>query len=181
MFPVPIPLAEGAPVSEAGAPPGDEPRRGDTLERVYRRYAAAVFRFAFRCVGRRDLAEDLTSEAFLALQQKLDEVDLAQLPSWLFKVVKNRAIDHWRRQQTERRYLEALPDEQSAAAPSAGLKLLDDPALKPVHRACLLLRYVHGMSRPEIAARTGLNENQVKGHLQYGLELLRRTAGERVQ
>jgi RNA polymerase sigma-70 factor (ECF subfamily) len=47
-------------------------------------------------------------------------------------------------------------------------------ALKPVHRACLILRYVHGMDRSEIATRLGLRENQVKGHLQYALTLLRR-------
>jgi DNA-directed RNA polymerase specialized sigma24 family protein len=31
------------------------------------------------------------------------------------------------------------------------------------------------MSREEVAAQTGLSENQVKGHLQYGLKLLRET------
>ena len=43
-----------------------------------------------------------------------------------------------------------------------------------MHRACLILRYVHGMSRAEIARELGLNDNQVKGHLQYALTLLRR-------
>jgi RNA polymerase sigma-70 factor (ECF subfamily) len=37
-----------------------------------------------------------------------------------------------------------------------------------------MLRYVYGMTRAEIAEETGLNEMQVKGHLQYALELLRR-------
>ncbi len=46
--------------------------------------------------------------------------------------------------------------------------------LKPVHRACLLLRFVHGMTRAEIAVELGLTENQVKGSLQYALELLRK-------
>jgi hypothetical protein len=33
------------------------------------------------------------------------------------------------------------------------------------------------MSREEIASQTGLNELQVKGHLQYALKLLRGTIG----
>jgi DNA-directed RNA polymerase specialized sigma24 family protein len=42
-----------------------------------------------------------------------------------------------------------------------------------------MLRYVYGMTRAEIAAKTGLSEMQVKGYLQYGLEVLRRSfAGE---
>ncbi len=154
-------------------------RPPEALEDVYSRHAAAVFRFALRCVGRRDLAEDLTSDAFLALHQNMDSVDFAQLPSWLFKVVKNRAIDHWRRQETERRYLQAQPATEAApAALPPALALLQSKALKPVHRICLSLRYVYGMGRGEIAQATGLSETQVKGHLQYALELLRRDLAE---
>jgi len=51
--------------------------------------------------------------------------------------------------------------------------LEDNKALKPTHRACLILRYVHGMSREEIARKLRLTGNQVKGYLQYGLQLLR--------
>lgn len=145
------------------------------LEAAYRLHATAVFRFAVRCVGRADLAEDLTSEAFLALQRNLDSVELSQLPSWLFRVVKNRAIDHWRRRQVERRYAEqaepAVVDEPLPAVPP---KLLESRALKPVHRLCLLLRYVQGLTRAEVAERLGLSETQVKGHIQYALTLLRR-------
>jgi RNA polymerase sigma-70 factor (ECF subfamily) len=152
---------------------------GDSLDAVYARHAAAVFRFAMRCVGRRELAEDLTSEAFLALQQNMAKVDVDQLPSWLFKVVRNRAIDHWRRQETERKYAQAQPPgEPIEHVPSGGLALLQSRALKPVHRVCLLLRYVYGMGRPEIARATGLNEVQVKGYLQYALDLLRRELKE---
>jgi RNA polymerase sigma-70 factor (ECF subfamily) len=52
--------------------------------------------------------------------------------------------------------------------------LRESKSLKPVHRACLILRYVHGMNRDEIARRLGLTETQVKGHLQYARTLLRR-------
>jgi DNA-directed RNA polymerase specialized sigma24 family protein len=52
--------------------------------------------------------------------------------------------------------------------------MFDSADLKPVHRTCLVLRYVHEMSRAEIAETTGLSETQVKGHLQYGLTLLRK-------
>ena len=154
--------------------------RGDAaaLESAYRRHATAVFRFALRCTGRRDLAEDLTSEAFLALHRNLDSVDLSQLPSWLFKVVKNRAIDHWRRVETERRHAELAVDpvthRNTNEDASAVQAVLQSDALKPVHRICVVLRYVHGMTRSEVAQRTGLTETQVKGHLQYALELLRR-------
>jgi DNA-directed RNA polymerase specialized sigma24 family protein len=51
--------------------------------------------------------------------------------------------------------------------------LLHHESLKPEHRVCLELRYRRGMTRTEIAAHTGLTDNQVKSCLQYGLRLLR--------
>ena len=39
--------------------------------------------------------------------------------------------------------------------------ILASPGLKPVHRLCVMLRYVSGMTRAEIAAETGLSETQV--------------------
>jgi RNA polymerase sigma-70 factor, ECF subfamily len=148
------------------------------LDAAYRQHATAVFRFALRCVGRRDQAEDLTSEAFLALQRNLGRVELGQLPSWLFRVVKNRAIDSWRREKVERRYASAAPRFEEATTPevepTVPARLLESGALKPVHRLCLHLRYVQGLTRAEVAQQLGLSETQVKGHIQYALELLRR-------
>ena len=51
---------------------------------------------------------------------------------------------------------------------------LKEAGLSDVHRTCLILRYVDGMTREEIARVTGLREAQVKGNLRYGLQLLRR-------
>jgi RNA polymerase sigma-70 factor, ECF subfamily len=163
----------------AAAPPALSRHDEEALAAAYRQHATAVFRFAMRCVSRRDLAEDLTSEAFLALQRNLGRVEMGQLPSWLFRVVKNRAIDCWRREKVERRYAlyadpppaaEPEPDPEPAVPP----RLLESRALKPIHRLCLQLRYVQGLSRTEVATRLGLSETQVKGHLQYARELLRR-------
>ena len=141
---------------------------------IYAKHAAAVFRYALKCVGRRDVAEDIASEVFLALHRKMTSVDVGQLPGWLFAVARNKAIDYWRRAHLEERYLETLPIREATWAPSIELWLGDMTALKPVHRACLILRYVHGMDRAEIAQRLGLSETQVKGHLQYALTILRR-------
>jgi RNA polymerase sigma-70 factor (ECF subfamily) len=133
-------------------------------------------RYALRTVGNRELAEDITSEAFLELYRNLDTIDPARLPAWLFRVARNRAVDHWRKQAVEQRYAQEL--RPSEAAPQAGLDvetwLLREPSLKPVHRVCLILHFVHGMTRAEIGQRIELSEVKVKGHLQYALQLLRK-------
>jgi RNA polymerase sigma-70 factor (ECF subfamily) len=145
----------------------------DGFEAAYRKHVDAVFRFALSCVRRRDVAEDLTSDAFLALFKNFDGIDESRLPGWLLAVVRNRARDLWRRQVIEQGYLQSLTDKPDVvpAGPDGGL--LASPGLKAIHRVCLRLRYVDELSRSEIASATGLSETQVKGHLQYSLRLLR--------
>jgi RNA polymerase sigma-70 factor (ECF subfamily) len=151
-----------------------------SFEDVYRRHVQAVFRFALSVVGRKELAEDLTAEAFLALWRNFDGIDQEKLPGWLIAVVRNRAHDWWRRQQVEQRHAESEMQSTRTTAPPLEDWFLDSPDLKPVHRTCLMLRYVHGLSRSEIASQLALSETQVKGHLQYALALLRKTYGKTI-
>src|SRR5262249_43124236 len=148
----------------------------EAFEDLYRQHAQAVYRYALKCVGRKDLAEDLTSEAFLVLFRNIEQVDVSRLPAWLLTVVRNRARDHWRRQLVEERYAGTIgAAEPATEEPPLERWLLETPDLKPVHRTCLMLRYAYGMTRAEIAGKTGYSEMQVKGYLQYGLEVLRRS------
>jgi RNA polymerase sigma-70 factor (ECF subfamily) len=150
-----------------------------SFEELYRQHVQSVFRFAMRITGRKEEAEDLTSEAFLALHRNLSSIDQSLLPGWLLTVVRNRARDAWRRRVVEERHREELRRGPAASSSPPPLEdsILNDSDLKPVHRVCVMLRYVQGMTRAEIAATTGLSEMQVKGHLQYALTLLRKTHG----
>jgi len=147
---------------------------------TYREHLTSVFRYAVKCVGRREIAEEITAEAFVALYNTFDRIDPGLLPGWLFTVVRNRSTDFWRRNALERKYSAGLDPEPKAETSSSIQEWLDAaPALKPVHRACLILRYVHGLERTAIAERLGLSDTQVKGHLQYAHQLLRKELSER--
>ena len=148
-----------------------------TFEELYRQHVQAVFRYAMRVTGRKEQAEDLTSDAFLALYRNLDGIDQTQLPAWLLTVVRNRARDLWRHQAVEQRYAEQFPEPTSVEPGPMEHWILESPELTPVQRTCLMMRYGYGMTRAEIAAKTGLRETQVKGHLQYALVVLRKRHG----
>jgi RNA polymerase sigma-70 factor (ECF subfamily) len=146
----------------------------DSVETAYRRHFASVFRYALSVSGRRDVAEDLTAEAFLELQRHADAIRLDQLPAWLFVVVRNRARDFWRRQVVEQKYAPWLADSRTADASGAGARAwLAGAGLKPVQRLCLELHYVWGYTVTEIARRLGMTDGQVKGHIQRALQHLR--------
>src|ERR1035438_1971168 len=121
------------------------------FEATYRDYVDAVFRYTLRSVGNRELAEDITSEVFLELFRNRDSVDAGKLPAWLFTVARNRSVDYWRKTATEQRYAKVAPAQEAAPAPKLDLQhwLRDEPTLKPIHRTCLVLHFVHGMDRVE--------------------------------
>ena len=150
------------------------------FNQIYREFAPSVYKVSLKYVGRPEIAEEITSEVFLALYQSLDSLDRSALPQWLFTVAKRRAIDYWRRNFRETQLdeqvhdLEAMPAEEDR---DVILRLCGN--MKPVHRMCVLLRYFYGLSRSEIAQAIGLDEMQVKGHLQYALKLLKSAVGER--
>jgi RNA polymerase sigma-70 factor (ECF subfamily) len=144
------------------------------FESTYREFVDSVFRYTLRSVGNRELAEDITSEVFLELYRKRDSLDAAKLPAWLFTVARNRSVDYWRKSAIEQRYAQLPPETQPAAELDLQEWLQDEPTLRPIHRTCLVMHFVHGMKRVEIAERLGVSEMKVKGHLQYGLQLLRK-------
>jgi RNA polymerase sigma-70 factor (ECF subfamily) len=144
------------------------------FEALYRKYSPGLLRYAHRCVGRPDVAEEITSEAFLRLYRERRRIDSRRLPGWLFTAVKNLATSFWRRSMTEQKYASQPSPVPDSVAPDAAVSILGARQLKPIHRTCLILRYVHGFVRSEIGARLGLTDNEVKNCLQYGLQLLRK-------
>lgn len=144
---------------------------------IYERHSAEILRFAIRYAGRRDVAEDLASEAFLKMYQNRERIDPARAAAWLTTTVKNLAVDYWRRTSSERRNQLQIQQHQELPAGHTWQEILSHPSLNSEHRACLTLHYVHGMERKEISAHTGLTGNQVKSSLQYGLKLLRDAFG----
>jgi RNA polymerase sigma-70 factor (ECF subfamily) len=146
----------------------------DSIESAYRWHFAAVFRFALSLTGRRDVAEDLTSDAFLELHRHADTIRLDELPAWLFVVVRNRARDAWRHQLVEQRHAEWIARRPSQSVPAASTDgWLHDSGLTPAQRVCLELHYVWGYTVKEIASRLGRTEGQVKGQIQRALQHLR--------
>jgi RNA polymerase sigma-70 factor, ECF subfamily len=116
-----------------------------------------------RC-GQRALAEELTSETFLAA------VDAVRRPApptvsvpWLVGVARHKLIDHWRRKGREERGLRSVAgaddvtgDAGSADPWDAELDVMQAretlARLAPSHQAVLTLRYMDDLPVTEVAA-----------------------------
>ncbi|MGO9876158.1 MAG: RNA polymerase sigma factor [Acidimicrobiia bacterium] len=133
------------------------PDRGTALLAMYDRALPQVFGYLRARVASEAVAEDLTAETFLAAVQAIERDTVAQLTvAWLIGVARHKLVDHWRRQTREERSLALLVDEEPApdgvderfqrARTRAVLA-----ELGPHHRAALTLRYLDGLSVPEVA------------------------------
>src|SRR5215217_7777719 len=73
--------------------------RAPAFEVMYERHASAAFSLAYRIVGTRNGAEDVSQEAFLSIWRSGARYDRARgsVRTWVLGIVHHRAIDHLRR------------------------------------------------------------------------------------
>jgi RNA polymerase sigma-70 factor, ECF subfamily len=135
--------------SEVG-PPGRRTGVSGLLE-LYDEALPQVYGYLLSRCGQRALAEDLTAETFLAAVHADGEVSVP----WLIGVARHKLVDHWRRQAREERTLSLV---EPLSEPGWEDGLLDRVTaravlgrLGPHHRSALTLRYLDGLSVPEVA------------------------------
>lgn len=121
-----------------------------------------VYGYLIRRCGSVAVAEDLTSETFLAAvdairRDRMDELTTA----WLIRVARNKLVDHWRRTMREERKLTVLKGEPEPAGDSWNV-VLDAHIAHQVlsrlavhHRASLTLRYLDDLPVAEVAHHLG--------------------------
>jgi RNA polymerase sigma-70 factor (ECF subfamily) len=147
-----------------------------------------LVRYARRLLGDVDLAADAVQHAFVQLCGASRATVGENPAAWLFRVCRNRALDHLRRAGRERSLVE-LEDESST--PAAGHAAGGDPAttaerrelaarlhgllrdLPPPQREAIDL-WCEGFTAREIAAITGRTEGHVRVLTHRGLTTLRR-------
>jgi RNA polymerase sigma-70 factor (ECF subfamily) len=130
----------------------------DEIEALYRRYAPAVFRFAWGLTGDRSRAEDLVSETFVRLLTRPPKLATETALGYLLAIARNVHVSGWRHSRRE----VALPPELSAEVRDPALRLDEREELARVlaglaqipegERSALLLRVDHDLSYEEIAS-----------------------------
>ncbi len=140
--------------------------------------------FLRRTGGMPALAEDLTQETFLAAMRQIRRNASVDAPMpWLIGIARHRLIDHYRATSGSANRVVALgdwlddqPDDTDDFAPihdrEDAIAALD--ALPPSQRLAIVLRYLDGMSVPEIASQTGKSVHAVESLLARGRATFKR-------
>jgi RNA polymerase sigma-70 factor, ECF subfamily len=128
--------------------------RGEDLLAIYDRALPEVYGYLLGRCHDRATAEDLTSETFLAAVRAPGDAPLS-VP-WLIGVARHKLADHWRRRARDERLRERVGEPPEPEDPwDAHLDAVRAAdvlhGLGGHHRAALTLRYVDGLSVPEVA------------------------------
>ncbi|MBK4990795.1 sigma-70 family RNA polymerase sigma factor [Pseudomonas sp. S60] len=146
-----------------------------TVEGLYNAHHSWLTAWLRRRLGCPHSAADLAQDTYVRLLQAREAPQLAEPRAFLTTVAKRVLCNHYRRQELERAYLQALAQVPEAVAPSEEHKaiifdtlleldrLLD--GLAPLVRQAFLLAQVDGLGQGEIARKLGISLATVKRYL----------------
>ena len=162
------------------------------FETVYDRHGGAAFSLAYRIVGTRNGAEDVSQDAFLSIWRSSARYDRARgsVRTWVLGIVHHRAIDHLRRAMVhDRRRASDEGIQERFEAPErtdAEVARRDEAravrgamdALPSEQSQVIELAYFGGFTHTEIADMLQTPVGTVKGRMRLGLKKLHERLGE---
>ena len=144
---------------------------------VFESEESGLLRFAIGLVGRRNVAEDLVQETFLRLHQVWAEVENPR--AWLYRSVRNLAINHLRDRKPETEIKEETvttndvpPAEVLGRNEAIGMMRLLLAEIPEGDRQLIQLKYNDDLKYQEISRRTGLSVSNVGYRLHHVLKSL---------
>jgi RNA polymerase sigma-70 factor, ECF subfamily len=169
-------------------------QQGDprAFELLYDRHGGAAFSLAYRMVGNRVNAEDISQEAFLSIwRSRLRyQPERGSVRTWVLGVVHHRAIDALRRNLVhdrrrvegeglaERQEAPELTDVEAARREEARNVRTALDTLPEDQCQVIELAYFGGFSHSQIADVLEMPIGTVKGRMRLGLEKLRNRLAE---
>lgn len=150
------------------------------LAALWDRYAHLLFGVAMKYLKDIERSKDAVLDLFAGLPALLAQHEVRLFRPWVHAVMRNRCLMLLRRHDPHVRMDDGTlpePEEQEdeAVLHEASLQRLEAAiaGLKDGQRECIRLFYLDRLSYQQVAARTGLDVEQVRSHLQNGRRNLR--------
>lgn len=172
-------------------------RRGDeaTYAQVFAELYPPLCSYANRMLAAPDITEELVQDVFVKLWRNRATLFVqSSLKAYLYRAVRNAALNHIERRRTEQRwYREAVAEAEERARTNqpSGATYIEaaevaaelDRAIERLPARCrqvVELRWRHGLKHAEIADALGISVKGVENHLARGLQALRSDLSSRL-
>ena len=154
---------------------------------IYAQYREKVYGYIRSRINDAQLAEDLCSDVFMKIYEKLDSFDAskASISTWIYTIARNRLTDYYRSRRVLEEIPETLSDGSSVEADVCSRETLDALAealekLDSRSRDIVILRYYSGKTLKEIADSMRISYAYVKQLHSRALAALRETLGDEI-
>jgi RNA polymerase sigma-70 factor (sigma-E family) len=168
-------------VTEDIAASGREiPDRDEAIAALFVALYPKLVRTGYSLAGDWALAEELAQEAFMRLWRRWRWIrDPETAPAYLYRTVVNLGNSTIRRRALERRVASFRTEQPTGPDPVADLDLRRAiSALTPRKRACVVLRYLVGLTEAQTAQILGVSPGTVKSQTHKALRQLREYLAE---
>lgn len=145
-----------------------------------RKMSDDLYRFALRYCGIGSDAEDAVQDVFVTLWEQHERVEAAKVKGYLIRLLYRRLVDMHRHNEVVRRALSGEGRTESEGRRTEMAFELHDALnqalgqLPEQQRALVLLRDLEGYEYGEMAAMTGLSEQQVGVYLYRARKTLKK-------
>lgn len=153
------------------------------FEHIYKRYAPRLLAHAMHKTDDRESSEELVQDTFMVFfKQRYRSANIQSLPAYLNTVLKNKILDHYRRESVLKKYevfatklvVEPVYDEtQVETKELSDLLSLNINKLPRQCKKVFKLSREEQLSNKEIARELNISENTVEQHMRKALRLLR--------
>src|ERR671913_1264520 len=153
---------------------------------LYDRHSRAAFSLAYRMMGERQAAEDLTQDAFIKIWRGAPSYRTGRggVRTWMLSIVRNQGKDQLRYHATRRRTQDKVEASAARTQPSEAFaetwrnsqrdRVREALGTLPQEQLKILeLAYFSGYTHVEIAELLGLPLGTVKGRMRLGLKKVR--------
>ena len=145
-------------------------------------YASRLYGYFYRLTGNRETSDDLLSELFVKLVEKIGSFKGGSFESWLFKIASNIFYDHLRDKQRQKKSFEVLKREFESEVTETedfGSEKIDKlqmqlGRLNTDTRELIMLRFYSQVSFKEIAAMRSEPIGTTLSKLHRGLKKLQK-------
>jgi len=159
-----------------------------TYAQLFHEYYRPLTVFAYKYVNDLDSARELVQDLFVSIYENRKSLMItSSLKAYLYRSVRNRALNHLKRIKVGKQHLEQIAQELNSSESLEELILENElehrifqiiSSLSPKCQEVFKMSRVHGIKNQDIAARLEISVRTVETHISNALKILREKLGE---